>query len=134
MNIIIPNELTPNGKYTKEAQTEIKERVISYVTKVCEEAERIEMNDGQDIKKIQITPNSIEQAANYVVKYRVEKKKVHWSVAYLCPFINAISGIVVSAAYSMETKDDFRMWCIIGCSVVLVGVLIVQIMYHSFSK
>lgn len=134
MNITIPNELTPSGKYTKEAQTEIKERVISYVTKVCEEAERIEMNDGQDIKKIQITPNSIEQAANYVVKYRVEKKKTHWFVVYLCPFINAIGGAVLSAALFAEVEANTKTWLLtLSCSFLLV-VLAIQIMYHNFSK
>lgn len=42
MNIPIPKEKTPEGKYTKEAQTEIKNQVIDFVSKICEEAERME--------------------------------------------------------------------------------------------
>lgn len=71
MNIPIPKEKTPEGKYTKEAQTEIKDQVIDFVSKICEEAERMETSSTKDINQVQITPRTIQRAVRYVIEERV---------------------------------------------------------------
>lgn len=134
MNISISKELVPNGKYTKEAKLEITEQVVDFVTKVCEEAERIELTECKDVQKIQITPNSIQKAANYVIRYRIEKKTPHWSIAHLCPFLNAIGGAVLSAALFADIEDQTKTWLLVVSCSLLVGLLVVQTMYHKLSK
>ncbi|WP_025892495.1 hypothetical protein [Phocaeicola barnesiae] len=128
MNIIIPKEKTPNGKYTKEAQTEIKKQVLVFVSKICEESERMELSSTNDINLVQITPHTIQRAVKYVIEERVEKKKDPIFIDYICPGIQGLIALILAI---MPFFDFQKKWAAVSLGVVYIIFLVIQITYKS---
>ena len=128
MNIPIPKELTPERKYTKEAQAEIKSQVVKYVGRICEEAERMEASSTEDFTQIQITPRAIQRAVRFVLDYPVEGKSAPKFIEYVCPGVQGLLAIalaVLSCIESLCAKD------VIAGIIALIYIifLVIQITY-----
>lgn len=129
MNIPIPKEKTPEGKYTKEAQTEIKNQVIDFVSKICEEAERMETSSTKDINQVQITPRTIQRAVRYVIEERVEKKKEPVFIEYVCPGIQGLITIFLGIIPFFNFPNEL---IVIICAIALyIILLVIPITYKS---
>ena len=85
------------------------------------------------IKKVQITPNIVKRAVEYVIKYRIEKNKVHWTIAYFCPFLDSMGGIVFAICLERFDNIVFIFIAIISFSIMAIAVTC-QIMYHIKSN
>lgn len=131
MNITIPENKTV--RFTKEAKKELSTQVNIIVDNIVEEAERMEAIQCDDIKKVQITPNIVKRAVEYVIKYRIEKNKVHWAIAYFCPFLDSMGGIVFAICLERLDNIVFIFIAIISFSIMAIAVTC-QIMYHIKSN
>ena len=120
-------------RFTKEAKKELSAQVNIIVNNIVEEAERMEAMQCDNITEVQITPNVVKRAVEYIIKFRFEKRKVHWAIAYLCPFLDSIAGIVF--AMCLEKLDDeiFVFIAIVSFSTMAIAVTC-QIMYHIKSN
>ncbi len=130
MNIQIGKDKT--SKFTREAQEELKQRMVKITEKVCEEAERLEAIRCGDISRIQITPRTVERAVDYVVEERVEKKKTHWFPAYICPFVETFSAIAFS--YCIEHMNTSVWPSVISVSILIVALMSQLVYNHQFNK
>lgn len=126
MNIPIPKEKTPEGKYTKEAQTEIKNQVIDFVSKICEEAERMETSSTKDVNQVQITPRTIQRAVRYIIEERVEKKKDPIFIDYICPGIQGLIALILGIMPFFNFQDE-KVVILLGISYIVF--LVIQITY-----
>ncbi len=129
MKVVISKDKTK--KFTNEAQLSLNKHILKFVDKVCEEAERIEINRCKSLSQVQITPHTVERAVDYVIEERVEKIRHHWFPAIVCPFIDCLSGIGLS--YGIEHYDT-SIWPAIISIVILFSTLIYQLTYHFMSK
>ena len=129
MNIPIPKEKTPEGKYTKEAQTEIKNQVIDFVSKICEEAERMETSSTKDVNQVQITPRTIQRAVRCIIEVRVEKKKEPIFIEYVCPGIQGLIAIFLGVIPFFNFPNEL---IVIICAIALYIILfVIPITYKS---
>lgn len=128
MNIPIPKEKTPNGKYTQAAQTEIKKQVLDFVSKICEESERMELSSTNDINLVQITPRTIQRAVRYVIEERVEKKKDPIFIDYICP---GIQGLITLILASIPFFDFQKTWVVVLLGLIYIIFLVIQLTYKS---
>ena len=128
MNISIPKDRTPNGKYTKEAQYEIEAQVLDFVNKVCEEAERIETSSTNDVNKVQVTPRTIQKAAKYVIEERVEKIKNPPFIEYICPAIQGIMTLIIGIAPLLNINSKF----VVGIAAIIYIISITIQMTMTF--
>ena len=128
MNILIPKKKTPEGKYTKEAQTEIRNQVIDFVSKICEEAERMETSSTKDVNQVQITPRTIQRAVRYVIEERVEKKKDPFFIDYFCPGIQGLIALLLGIMPFFNFQNEY---VVILLSILYIVFLVIQITYKS---
>lgn len=126
MTITIPKEKTPEGKYTKEAKTEINKQAVDFVCKICEEAERMEASSTKDVNQVQITPRTIQRAVRYVIEERVEKKKDPVFIDYICPGIQGVIALILGI---MPFFNFHREWVVILLGVIYIVFLVIQITY-----
>lgn len=126
MNIPIPKGKIPDGKYTKEAQTEIKNQVIDFVSKICEEAERMETSLTKDVNQVQITPRTIQRAVRYIIEERVEKKKDPFFIDYLCPGIQGLIALILGIMPFFNLQNET---VIILLGIIYIFFLVCQITY-----
>lgn len=126
MNIPIPKGKTPDGKYTKEAQTEIKNQVIEFVSKICEEAERMETSSTKDVNQVQITPRTIQRAVRYIIEERIEKKKDPVFIDFICPGIQGLITIILGIMPFFNMQNE-KVIILLG--IIYIGFLVSQITY-----
>lgn len=130
MNISIPKDKTPNGKYTKEAKDEIKKQVVDFVGKVCDEAERMETSRVKDVNNVQITPHSIQRAVRYVIEERVEVKKNPKFIDIVCPSIMGIITILIGIVPYIDFMKQKLLWIIVPLFFLYCIFFVIQLTYN----
>ena len=130
MNISIPKDKTPEGKYTKEAKDEIKKQVVDFVGKVCDEAERMETSRVKDVNNVQITPHSIQRAVRYVIEERVEVKKNPKFIDLVCPSIMGIITILIGIVPYIDFIKQKLLWIIVPLFFLYSIFLVIQLTYN----
>ncbi|MBR2370314.1 MAG: hypothetical protein IKA83_09210 [Paludibacteraceae bacterium] len=127
MNIPIPKEMTPEGKYTIEAQKEIRKQVKNFVGKICEEAERMETSSTKDVNQVQITPRTIQRAVNYVIEVRVEKRKYPIFIEYVRPSIKG--SIAVFLGVLQYFSFTYELIIVISSVALYMIFLVITLTY-----
>ena len=130
MNVTIPNKLTPGDRYTKQAKDEISKQAISFVTDVCQEAERYETLHTDNIKDIQVTTTSIKQAVNQVRNYGTYQKSYNF-IEYWCP---AIMAIITLALAILPNVVCVTVWIYVGLAVLYIIFLTIQLSVQITNK
>ena len=58
-------------RFTKEAKKELSAQVNIIVNNIVEEAERMEAMQWDNKTEVQITPNVVKRAVEYIIKFRL---------------------------------------------------------------